>query len=364
LIVAGRQMEPRLAAAVTELAAATGYPILAEPTSQLRLGSHDRARVITAYDAIARAHAASLDPDLVIRFGDMPTSKALREWIGALDGAAQLVVDQDAAWNDPTRKAGLVVRAEPVALAAALAEAVPVLHVNQGRASSESQWLALWQLADEAAGSAIRAGIRADGAVSEPAVWAFLADVFADGENVYTASSMPIRDQEAFLGTGPAQVRFLANRGANGIDGLISSAAGAAAATRRPTWAILGDLGLHHDSNGLAALRSVEAPVRIVCLNNDGGGIFEFLPQAGQVSRDEFEAAFGTPIGVNPERLAADYGIPHVRIESPGELGDLPDEHVLAEVVVDRRTNVELHERLWGLTEEAIATALATVSPG
>jgi 2-succinyl-5-enolpyruvyl-6-hydroxy-3-cyclohexene-1-carboxylate synthase len=145
---------------------------------------------------------------------------------------------------------------------------------------------------------------------------------------------------------------------------LISSAAGAAAATGRPTWALVGDLGLHHDANGLAALRSVNAPVRIVCLNNDGGGIFEFLPQADQVSREEFEALFGTPIGVNPERLAALHDIPYVRISSPEQVAGLPEGHVLAEVAVDRRSNVESHERLRDLAAEAIRTAVAAVSSG
>ena len=101
---------------------------------------------------------------------------------------------------------------------------------------------------------------------------------------------MPIRDQEAFLPGGDAEVVFLANRGANGIDGLISSGIGAAVASGRPTWIVTGDLGLFHDMNALATLRHADGPVRIVVINNDGGGIFEFLPQAGEVERAEFEA--------------------------------------------------------------------------
>ena len=96
---------------------------------------------------------------------------------------------------------------------------------------------------------------------------------------------MPIRDQEAFLpGLRPPRCCFLANRGANGIDGLISSGIGAALATGRPTWIVTGDLGLFHDMNALATLRHADVPVRIVVVNNDGGGIFEFLPQAGRSS--------------------------------------------------------------------------------
>ena len=113
---------------------------------------------------------------------------------------------------------------------------------------------------------------------------------------------------------------FLSNRGANGIDGLISSGIGAAAASGRPAWIVTGDLGLFHDMNGLAALRDADAPVRIVVLNNDGGGIFEFLPQARQIDRDEFEALLGTPLEIDPERIAAAHGVPYARVEDLGEL--------------------------------------------
>ena len=118
------------------------------------------------------------------------------------------------------------------------------------------------------------------------------------------------------------QVRFLCNRGANGIDGLISSGIGAGVATGRPTWIVTGDLGLHHDMNGLAALRQASAPVRIVVLNNDGGGIFEFLPQAEQLDRDEFEALLGTPLGLDPARIAAVHNLPHTRVERLDRLAE------------------------------------------
>ncbi len=166
---------------------------------------------------------------------------------------------------------------------------------------------------------------------------------------------MPIRDQEAFLPSAATEVRFLCNRGANGIDGLISSGVGAAAATGRPTWIVTGDLGLHHDMNGLAALRHASAPVRIVVLNNDGGGIFEFLPQAEQLDRDEFEALLGTPLGLDPARIAALYDLPHARVERLEGLADAAGQGTaLIEIPVDRRRNVELHERIAERVGEAL----------
>jgi 2-succinyl-5-enolpyruvyl-6-hydroxy-3-cyclohexene-1-carboxylate synthase len=170
---------------------------------------------------------------------------------------------------------------------------------------------------------------------------------------------MPIRDQEAFVPAGPANVRFLCNRGANGIDGLISSGIGSAAASGRPTWIVTGDLGLYHDMNGLSALREAEAEVRIVVLNNDGGGIFEFLPQAGEIDRDEFEALFGTPVGLNLERVAALHGLPYARATELAHLEAASHETALIEVPVDRRRNVELHARIAEAAQQAISTAVS-----
>jgi 2-succinyl-5-enolpyruvyl-6-hydroxy-3-cyclohexene-1-carboxylate synthase len=345
LIVCGRQADPSLAGPLAALAAAAGYPLLAEPSSQLRMGEHDRSLVISAYDFIARSRPESLAPRLILRFGDMPTSKALRQWLAALPECPQLVVDGGFDWNEPTRQAAALVRANPVALAAALAESAA--------AERDQGWVEGWQAADAAANAAVTDTLADDSGLSEPAVHAALGGLYGDGELVYTASSMPIRDQEAFLQSGPAAVRFLANRGANGIDGLVSSGIGAAVASGSPAWIVTGDLGLHHDSNALAALRHAPAPVRIVVLNNDGGGIFEHLPQAGQLEREEFEAVLATPLGFDVGSLAAAYGVAHRQVESIEELGTASREGTgVIEVPIDRAANVALRNRL---TEAAVA---------
>ena len=147
-------------------------------------------------------------------------------------------------------------------------------------AGSDESWASAWLEADRRAREAVAAELEGVAEPSEPGLQAALGELYADGELVYTASSMPIRDQEAFLPAGEAEVLFLANRGANGIDGLVSSGIGAAAASGRPTIIVTGDLGLLHDLGGLAAVAEATAPVRIVVVANDGGGIFDFLPQA------------------------------------------------------------------------------------
>jgi 2-succinyl-5-enolpyruvyl-6-hydroxy-3-cyclohexene-1-carboxylate synthase len=358
LIVAGRQPDPALAEPVAALARAAGYPILAEPTSQMRLGAHDRELVVATYDPIARARPEHLEPELVVRFGDMPTSKALRQWLGSLDALRQVVVDPAFGWNEPTRRAEAVVRADAAAFATGIARR---LASSAGSRGGPTGWARAWLAAARTAGSAIEDELDRLERPSEPGIHAALGRLYADGELVYTASSMPIRDQEAFVSPTSARVRFLCNRGANGIDGLISSAFGAASASNSATWVIVGDLGLYHDMNALATLREIETPVRIVVLDNGGGGIFEFLPQAESVDRYEFEALLGTPLELEVERVAALYGVEHRRIDDVSQLEELAGaDRVIAEVPVDRRENVKVHRRL---TDAAVAALESTLQP-
>jgi 2-succinyl-5-enolpyruvyl-6-hydroxy-3-cyclohexene-1-carboxylate synthase len=348
LIVAGRQTDPGLREPLAALARAAGFPILAEPTSQLRLGPHDRSLVISAYDSIIRAGwEPGGKPDLVLRFGEMPTGKPLRRWLAA-SGAEQIVVDPGGGWNEPTNRAAAIVRADPATLAVRIADRLTDPAVGG--------WAETWVEADSAARAAIAEALAAEtGGPTEPALAAALGVAHSGGDLVYTASSMPIRDQESFVEPADTDVLFLCNRGANGIDGLISSGIGAAHASGRPTVIVTGDLGLLHDIGSLAALRDVDTPVRIVVVNNDGGGIFSFLPQAELMPEAEFEELFGTPRGVDAGRAAALSGLEHRWVEGLDQLGAaLAAGTGLIEVPVDRASNVEVHRRI----EAAVADAL------
>ncbi len=345
LIVCGRQLDPRLADPVADLASRSGYPILAEPVSQLRLGAHDRDLVVWPYDWIARARPPGLEPELVVRFGDMPTSKALRGWLGSVRGLRQVVVDPRFGWNEPSSTAETVIRAEARSVASELAARLD---------GGDDDWRRAWLDAGRVAAEAIGAVLAMAEGLTEPTVQTELARLYRDGDVVYTASSMPIRDQEGFVPSGDGGVTFLCNRGANGIDGLISSGIGAATSLARPTWVITGDLGLYHDMNGLAALRGASTPVRIVVLNNDGGGIFEFLPQATQMDREEFEALLGTPLGIDLEKVAEVHGLRHTRITDLGQLEGAAERTGLIEIPVDRQGNVELHRHVAERVTEAL----------
>jgi 2-succinyl-5-enolpyruvyl-6-hydroxy-3-cyclohexene-1-carboxylate synthase len=346
VIVAGRQLDPELREPLAHLARASGYPILAEPTSQIRCGPHDRSHVVTAYDLLLRDERfrGTASPDLVLRFGEMPTSKPLREWL-AHSGADQIVVDPYGGWNEPTRRVGALLRADPTELAAGWA----------ARLSEERPPPAMWLEAESAAREAIKAEMAGTDATTEPGLQLTLGAAHRDGDLVYTASSMPIRDQESFLPSTGSDVAFLCNRGANGIDGLISSGIGAAHATGRPTTIVTGDLGLLHDIGGLAALRDVSTPVRIVVIDNDGGGIFHFLPQQEAMPGDEFETLLGTPRGVSAARAADLFGLPHHELTA---LDQLPEALAigtgLIEVKTDRQANMDLHRQLYKRVQQSL----------
>jgi 2-succinyl-5-enolpyruvyl-6-hydroxy-3-cyclohexene-1-carboxylate synthase len=244
-----------------------------------------------------------------------------------------------------------VVRADPGAFAGALAERLTP--------RSEEGWTGAWTGAARAASEAVSVEMSAIVEPTEPGLQAALGLALEDGDLVYTASSMPIRDQEAFLPPGDADVLFLCNRGANGIDGLVSSGIGSAHASGRPTVIVTGDLGLLHDIGALAALRDVSTPVRIVVVNNDGGGIFRFLPQDEAMPEEEFEALLGTPRGVDARRAADLFDLEHRKLEDLRELPNALERGTgLVEVPVDRRSNVALHRRLNQAAESALAATL------
>jgi 2-succinyl-5-enolpyruvyl-6-hydroxy-3-cyclohexene-1-carboxylate synthase len=349
VIVAGRQLDPGLREPLAALARAAGFPILAEPTSQVRCGPHDRSHVVTTYDHLLRdeAFGESVRPDLVLRFGAMPTSKPLRAWL-ASSGGDQITIDPNCGWDEPTNRAAALLRADPTELASGWA----------ARLGEERPAPSRWLDAEATAQASLDAALGELDGITEPGLHRALGLAHGDGDLVYTASSMPIRDQESFLPSSGTDALFLCNRGANGIDGLLSSGIGAAHAGGGPTTIVTGDLGLLHDIGGLAALRDVSTPVRIVVIDNDGGGIFGFLPQADALPGEEFEALLGTPRGVDVAKAGDLFGLSHRRLEA---LTDLPDALAagtgLIEVKVDRSANVELHHNLSKRVGAAISGA-------
>ncbi|MHB8506776.1 MAG: 2-succinyl-5-enolpyruvyl-6-hydroxy-3-cyclohexene-1-carboxylic-acid synthase [Acidimicrobiales bacterium] len=338
--------------AAVELAEALGWPLLADPRSGAHL-AHPLA--VAAADSLLRVpEVAAWRPTHVLRVGRPWASKVLGGWLAGLD-SAQLLVDPTGAWADPERSAGVVAAAAPALLAAAVGAAV-------GSPRPPSDWAQRWVAAEAAAQAAIDACLAAEAGPTEPGVARAVAAAVPAGGALVTASSMPVRDVE-WWGRPRSGVAVFANRGANGIDGVCSTAIGVALGAGAPTVALLGDLAFVHDAGALLWAAGRPAELTVVVVDNDGGGIFSFLPQAAALPRERFERLWGTPHGIDLVAVARAYG---VAAESVGDLDALrarvgdprPGVSVVVVGVPDRRENVAVHERL----ERAVADAVAATA--
>ena len=309
---------------IAAFAERTGWPVLAAPESCCRSLSN----AVTAFDSLLRhrdfadAHA----PEIVVRFGRPPASKVLSQWI--VRSNAPLVQVGGPGQIDPERNVTL--RCEYGELAAF-------------SGAGDTPWMARWRHANDSAEAAISAALL-EAPLSEPGVARATASALPDDVELVVASSMPVRDLEWF---GGSQARAHANRGANGIDGVISTALGRAL-SGRPTVVLVGDIAFVHDSNALVALAGRAADLRVVVIDNGGGGIFSFLPQASSLATERFEQLFGTPHGTSIESIASAHGIPARTVESIDELVGAvttPGPSV-TRVATDRAENVRLHDLL------------------
>ncbi len=329
IVAGGRHGVP--VAEIEALAARLGWPVLADPSSGCR--SFDQS--VTAFDSLlrhidfARAHA----PELVVRFGRPPASKVLSQWIVA--SAAPVLQIGGPGVIDPDHNVARIC-------------SIGDLFVLTGAAGTP--WLARWRHANTRAEQAIELAI-GELPVSEPGVARTVAGAIDPGVELVVASSMPVRDLEWF--GGPA-ARAHANRGANGIDGVISTALGRAM-SGRSTVVLLGDIAFAHDSNALVGLAARNVDLRIVVVDNGGGGIFSFLPQATQLAPARFEQLFGTPHDTDIEALASAYGVAARTVSTLDDLAVAvrASGPSVTRVVTDRVENVRHHD----LINAAVAAA-------
>ncbi len=268
----------------------------------MRCGGQALGNVVDAYDAFLRdaPTAAALRPEVVLRFGPLPTSKPVLQYLQRHLAARQILIDAGGEWQDAPRLASDVLLADPTLTAQALAAALG------GPNRAGSPWLAGWQRLQQRTRAAVAAQVRAFAEPFEGRVFAELAECLPAGATLFASSSMPVRDLDTFFPARERPLRFLANRGANGIDGVVSSALGVSAAGPGPLVLVIGDLALYHDLNGLLAAKRHGLSATLVLINNDGGGIFSFLPQAAHP--ENFERLFGTPHGLDFRPAAELYG--------------------------------------------------------
>jgi 2-succinyl-5-enolpyruvyl-6-hydroxy-3-cyclohexene-1-carboxylate synthase len=390
VVVAGRyERDTALGRSAAAFCEAAGWPLLADPLSGARRGE----AAIAHYDALLRdaRFASAQRPDLVLRVGDLPVSKPLRTWLAGLDGVLQVGLDPEGAWQDPASVLTYSLALEPATMLAELAKAR--VRPSSSRISTEQDWLAGWRVADERAAEAILGVLGGGDDLSEPAVAAELGVLLPEEATLFVASSMPVRDVETFWPVRSDPPRVLCNRGANGIDGTVSSAFGVAADGRgpvrdarlvenddpesdsspargahpaggvNPVVLLIGDVALAYDLGGLLAAKRLDLKVTIVLLDNGGGGIFDFLPVSRTPmarAEDIYTCHIATPTELDFAQAAALYGLVHERVETvPAFRAALERalsprvESSIVEVRTDRAANVELHGRIWSAVSRA-----------
>jgi 2-succinyl-5-enolpyruvyl-6-hydroxy-3-cyclohexene-1-carboxylate synthase len=347
---------------LNEFAERTGFPILADPLSELRGHPLQSPAVITSYDNFLRHAplAEHLRPDFIIRLGAPPTSKPLATFLQKHRDVPQVVVADPGTWPDPDLTGHEIDFSDDASeLFASLLEATAPGH------PASSEWLDQWQHLDQVTQAVVHEQVDAHGEISEPSLVLDLAEV-VDYQAIVAGNSMPVRDLDSFFfpGSGKMLTRFVGTRGASGIDGVVSVAMGVAARTYGHTVLVIGDISFYHDMNGLLAAQRHNLSATIVLVNNDGGGIFSFLPQHEQ--SEDFETLFGTPHGLDFSHVGPLYGVGFQRAETRQAYRDAlkasfdaPGVQVI-EVRTDREENLRLHQRIWAAVAEAVTPLVAT----
>ncbi len=369
LIVAGAGCgEPE---AVLALSDALGWPVLAEPRSGARV---PRPGVIGAADAILRSgrFARHHVPETVLQLGEPWVSKVVNGFLSSAvaAGAEAVTVEPWGRWRDPGRETSLFVRSDPALFSLAAASWAAADGSGSRDAGRGRGWSAEWEAAESAAraviaGLGVGAGTGGPGSpLTEPSLAHRLFARMPSGSVLVVSSSMPVRDLEAFAAPRHDPPRVLANRGANGIDGVVSTALGVALASSAPTVALVGDLAFLHDVSALVRAEGLTAPLTVVVADNDGGGIFSFLDPARALDAGSFDTLFGTPQLPDVASVAAGFGWP---VDECGPAGgpagfeDVLDRRlagrsmsVMRIGLPGRDENVAVHHRINAAVVEAI----------
>lgn len=353
IIICGEIHDDSFSEAVIELAEKLGYPILADPLSQLRTCS-TQTQVIDCYDTFLRIEEVTqaFRPDVIIRFGSMPVSKALTLFVKSCKQTPHFIVDGSGGWREPTGLGTHMVDCDETTFCKQLSQKLNNLERNQ--------WFEKW----EQINTSTRAGlesIKLETNMSEGKIFAELNNLLPINTNLFVGNSMPIRDCDTFFHCNDTNSKVFANRGANGIDGIVSTALGVSAAGQ-PTLLVIGDVSFYHDLNGLLASKMQKRNLTIILVNNDGGGIFSFLPQSAE--KEHFEDLFGTPHGLDFSHAVTMYGGQFTRVENWNHFADTllnsfkTEGLKVIEVVTEREENVQKHRKLWKDVSQEIILSL------
>ncbi|MFT4417093.1 2-succinyl-5-enolpyruvyl-6-hydroxy-3-cyclohexene-1-carboxylic-acid synthase [Fredinandcohnia humi] len=350
IIICGPHYDEEFGQAVTQLADKLQFPIFADPLSQLRSGKHPIDLIIAGYDAFLRNENVrdNFTPEIIIRFGAMPVSKALLQYIQKHSSAIQFVVDGDGGWRDPTLSASEMVYCDEVDFCNSLSGVI--------LRKEDSSWLESWMQLNNIVLKNIK-NVHMEESLFEGKVFTELQEILPTHSTLFVGNSMPIRDIDTFFTNNDKGIKVMANRGANGIDGIISTAVGVSAKNEN-TVLVIGDLSFYHDLNGLLATKQHNLHITIILINNDGGGIFSFLPQSAE--KKHFELLFGTPIGLDYEKVVEMYGGSFTRIRNWEDFRTTITESLktkglhVVEINTDREENVLIHRKMWNNVSQEI----------
>lgn len=350
MIVCGPDTGTEHAVAIAQLAEKLHIPIVADPLSQMRTGSHDKTNVIAGYDAMFRNSKLreTLKPDYIIRFGAMPISKSYLFFVSEHAAADQYVVEAHDLVREPTNHTSTYLFSDYTGLCNALVKDLDDVQ--------ETNWLAKWQSLEDKTQTVLQ---KADSSgLTEGEATRIICEQQPDEHDIFVANSMPVRDMDSFLAPTEKTLTIHANRGTSGIDGVTSSALGVAAAAGKRVTLLIGDLSFYHDLNGLLAAKQYELDITIVLINNNGGGIFSFLPQAKQA--DQFEALFGTPLHLDFSKAVSLYDGKFCRVGNKEQLTDAFAQSyrekglAVIEVCTDRTENVNWHQGVWDQVKQGL----------
>jgi 2-succinyl-5-enolpyruvyl-6-hydroxy-3-cyclohexene-1-carboxylate synthase len=360
IIVCGNIGDENFAGVVTSLAAALKFPILADPLSQLRSGQHSNQYIIETYDTFLRNEDAKtfLKPDVVLRFGAMPVSKALTIFLKENHCADHYVIDGGGGWRDPAVLSTDMIFCNETKFCDAL--------LTYTGTKSSSGYFENWEKINGLTKENMLM-LRDSTELGESRLFYQLADMLPEGATLFVGNSMPIRDLDSFFLTNNKSIKIMANRGANGIDGTVSTALGAATYSK-PLYLVLGDLTFFHDLNGLIAAKLYNIDIHIILVNNNGGGIFSFLPQSEH--KKNYELLFGTPLNIEFEHAVRMYNGNFTRIIDWDHFSSVMNKAMdtkginVYEIVTNRDKNLVKHREFWSFVSKEISNFVKESSNG
>jgi len=347
----------------SELAA---WPVIADPVSQLRFGPHtDKIALLSTGDLLLRSSefCRRMAPGCIVHIGATLTGKAVRQWALEHKQCRHLCLDEQQRWHDPDHLATDYLSYNPTQLFCQLNNALE----RDGFSRNDHSWLDEWKRVENIAKEALAEEFSKNKELLEPVVGESLVSLLPDNCDLFLSSSMPVRDIDSFAPSSTKSVRIFSNRGTNGIDGVISSALGVAAdnrfkKNRRQTVLLTGDLSFLYDIGGLLAASRNQLALTIIVINNDGGGIFSFLPVSQYEQEAHFEAFFTTPHGLSFQSAAELYGLGYQKVENLASFTtclhniSAGSGTRLIELCVDRDASVAFQKRLISCVTRSIKT--------